>query len=62
MGISDRFFNVLKDVVVLSEEVKRLNRGVEKHSAQIENLRDRTIRLETMAEIATQQPKPLPKP
>lgn len=58
MSITDRFFSVLKDVVILAEETKRLNRAIEKHDAQIDNVRERLVRLETMVEIAQQRRLP----
>lgn len=52
MGISERFFQVLKDVLLLTEEVKRLNGQVEKLGTKLESLDRRIVRIETMAEMS----------
>lgn len=49
-------FSVLKDVLVLTEEVKRLNANTTKLADKVESMDKRLVRIETMIEIAKANP------
>jgi len=49
-------FSVLKDVLVLTEEVKRLNANTSKLADKVESIDKRLVRIETMVEIAKVNP------
>ena len=59
MATTERFFKTLKDVLLLTEEVKRLNAQNEKLSDKVDAIDRRLIRIETMAELATQKRLPV---
>lgn len=68
MAATDRFFAAIKDVLLLTEEVKRLNKqletlasSVEQMSNRIHDVDRRLVRIETMAEMTTQA-RQLPGP
>ncbi len=46
---------ILKDMLTLTDEVKRLNQQTEKLSVKTDSMNGRLIRLETMVEIAQKQ-------
>ena len=52
MAAGERFFKVLRDVLLLTEEVKRLNGQVEKLGEKVERIDKRMVRIETIVEIA----------
>lgn len=58
MAISDRFFKVIKDVILITEEVKRLNGQFDKLGDKIEAMDRRLVRIETMVEIAATKALP----
>lgn len=49
-------FKVLKDVLLLTEEVKRLNANTSKLAEKVESMDNRLVRIETMVEIAKTNP------
>ena len=49
---ADKFFKAMKDVMLLSEEVKRLSSDVSDLSVDVRNIDRRLIRMETLADIA----------
>jgi tetrahydromethanopterin S-methyltransferase subunit G len=54
MGASS-IFSVLKDVLLLTEEVKRLNANTVKFADKVESIDKRLVRIETLVEF-TQGP------
>lgn len=44
-------FTVLKDVILLTEAVKQLNKSTEKLTDKVEGIDKRLVRIETMAEM-----------
>ena len=60
MGAADKFFKAMKDVMLLSEEVKRLSSDVSDLSVDVRHIDRRLIRIETLADIA-QVARQLPK-
>ncbi|MGI9283755.1 MAG: hypothetical protein ACR2P1_00015 [Pseudomonadales bacterium] len=60
MGATDKFFSAVKEVLILSNEVKRLADEVKEMEANQRDIDRRVVRLETMVEIAqTQETKRL---
>ncbi len=55
MGMTERFFKTLRDVLVLTDEIKRLNVQNEKLGDKITTLDRRLVRIETLAELSIQQ-------
>ncbi|MDN5850717.1 MAG: hypothetical protein L0H63_13945 [Nitrococcus sp.] len=51
MGIADRFFEAIKEVVTLSQQVQGLSEEVKALNQETRSLDRRVVRLETMAEI-----------
>lgn len=60
MGATDKFFAAIKEVMVLSTEVKRLAQDVKEMKGSFQDVDRRVVRLETMVEISQSQRK-LPK-
>jgi hypothetical protein len=52
MGVTDKFFKAIKDVMLLTNEVKGLTKEVINLSQEIRGIDRRLIRIETMVEIA----------
>jgi len=52
MGASDKFFKAIKDVMLLTNEVKELTKEVINLSQEVREIDRRLIRIETMVEIA----------
>jgi hypothetical protein len=50
------FFSVLKDTLLLTEEVKRLNANTGKLADKVESMDMRLVRIETMIEISKVNP------
>ena len=50
-------FKVLKDVLLLTDEVKRLNTNTAKLTDKVEGMDKRIVRIETMIEIAKVNPQ-----
>lgn len=55
MGATDKFFSAIKDVLVLTNEVKRLAGDVKDMEVNFRDVDHRVVRLETMVEIAQKQ-------
>lgn len=55
MGATDKFFSAIKDVLVLTNEVKRLAGDVKDMEVNFRDVDRRVVRLETMVEIAQKQ-------
>ncbi len=55
MGATDKFFNAIKEVLVLTNEVKRLAVDVKEMDANQRDIDRRVVRLETMVEITQTQ-------
>ncbi len=49
------FKNMLLDVLKLTDEVKRMNKGIERVEAVMTDVDKRVVRLETIIEIAKSQ-------
>ena len=52
MGATDKFFGVIKEVMILANEVKRLAGDVKDMEQNLRDVDRRVVRLETMVEIA----------
>jgi hypothetical protein len=52
MGATDKFFKAIKDVMLLTNEVKGLTKEVINLSQEVRGIDRRLIRIETMVEIA----------
>lgn len=52
--------DLLLDTLKLTDEVKRMNRDIERMENHLLNVDKRLVRLETMVEIADRQQKHLP--
>lgn len=52
--------DLLLDTLKLTDEVKRMNRDIERMENHLLNVDKRLVRLETMVEIADRQQKRLP--
>ncbi len=62
MGLGEKFFETIKEVLVLSEEVRGLTDEVKALSGDVRSIDRRLVRLETMVEMAGgQRPPGLPK-
>ena len=57
MGISEKVMEALRSGILLNERVTTLIDKVDRVDQDVRRLNDRLIRLETMVEIATMQPK-----
>jgi len=63
MGVSDKIWDALANVIKMNDKIVSLSKTVENQQAKIENLTERLIRLETTIELlmrATEH-KRLPK-
>ncbi|MCK4605649.1 MAG: hypothetical protein KAU41_13310 [Deltaproteobacteria bacterium] len=58
MGATDNFFKAIKDIMLLTNEVKGLTKEVINLSQEVREIDRRLIRIETMVEIS--QGKRLP--
>ena len=64
MSIIETLFGVIKDVVVMRDDMKRLQSSVERLTAREAEYESRLVRIETIIEMSTRQPPPqrrLPK-
>jgi predicted nucleic acid-binding Zn-ribbon protein len=52
MGATDNFFEAIKNVMLLTNEVKGLTKEVIDHSQEVREIDRRLIRIKTMIEIA----------
>jgi hypothetical protein len=57
MGISEKVMEALRAGILLNERVFTLMEKVDRVDQDIRKMNDRLIRLETMVEIATMQPR-----
>ena len=57
MGISEKVMEALRAGILLNERVTTLLDKVDRVDQDVRKINDRVIRLETMVEIATMQPK-----
>ena len=62
MGISEKVMEALRAGILLNERVTTLIDKVDRVDQDVRKLSDRVIRLETMVEIASMQPKLTGKP
>ncbi|CAL1241581.1 hypothetical protein [Candidatus Methylocalor cossyra] len=63
MGISDKIWDALTNVIKMNDKIVSLSKTVENQQAKIENLTERVIRLETTIELLMRasEAKRLPK-
>lgn len=57
MGISEKVMEALRSGILLNERVTTLIDKVDRVDQDVRKINDRLIRLETMVEIASMQPK-----
>lgn len=57
MGISEKVMEALRAGILLNERVTTLIDKVDRVDQDVRKINDRVIRLETMVEIASMQPK-----
>ena len=55
VAATERFFKILRDVLLLTEEVKRLNNQNEKLGDKLDSMDRRLTRIETIAELSVGQ-------
>lgn len=63
MGVSDKIWDALANVIKMNDKIVSLSKAVENQQAKIENLTERVIRLEMTIELLVRatEMKRLPK-
>ncbi|MFM9967433.1 MAG: hypothetical protein ACKVQK_03380 [Burkholderiales bacterium] len=56
MASLDRIIDGVKEVLRMTDEVKRLSEGLKSLAIEVREIDKRLVRIETMAEIAKSQP------